>query len=75
MKVLGRIKKWRELVQNSIRSTFIGFPVKPKRISSSCSTLEEAQLDRVGCFQYSPADGAPANDLPDQIPDDIKQQR
>ena len=37
--------------------------------------LQEAQLDRVGCFQYSPVDGASANELPDPVPDDIKQQR
>ena len=37
--------------------------------------LEEAQLDRVGCFQYSPVEGAPANELAEHVPDEIKQQR
>ncbi len=37
--------------------------------------LKEARLDRVGCFQYSPVDGASANDLPDQVPDDVKEDR
>ncbi|XNM64367.1 hypothetical protein ACLK2H_04970 [Escherichia coli] len=37
--------------------------------------LKEARLDRVGCFQYSPVDGASANDLPDQAPDDVKEDR
>src|SRR3546814_13784487 len=37
--------------------------------------MSEAQLDRVGCFQYSPVQGARANDLPDHIPDDVKQDR
>lgn len=37
--------------------------------------LEEAELDRVGCFKYSPVEGAKANDLPDHVPEDIQQQR
>ncbi len=37
--------------------------------------LKEAQLDRVGCFTYSPVEGATANDLPDHVPEEIKQQR
>ncbi len=77
-KVLGRIKKWREICPDlTIRSTFIvGFPGETEEdFQELLDFLEEAQLDRVGCFQYSPVDGAPANDLPDHVPDDIKQER
>ncbi len=77
-KVLGRIKKWREICPDlAIRSTFIvGFPGETEEdFQMLLDFLKEAQLDRVGCFKYSPVDGAPANDLPDQIPEDIKQER
>ncbi|MFL0798092.1 MAG: 30S ribosomal protein S12 methylthiotransferase RimO [Cellvibrionaceae bacterium] len=77
-KVLGRIKKWREICPDlTIRSTFIvGFPGETEEdFQYLLDWLEEAQLDRVGCFQYSPVDGAPANDLADQVPDDVKQDR
>jgi len=37
--------------------------------------LEQAQLDRVGCFKYSPVEGAKANELPDQVPEDVKEER
>ncbi len=77
-KTLERIKSWREQVPNlTIRSTFIvGFPGETEAdFQELLHFLEEAQLDRVGCFQYSPVDGAKANDLPDPVPDDIKQER
>ena len=52
------------------------FPAKPKASSRNCSTfLEEAQLDRVGAFAYSPVDGAKANELPDPVAEEVKQER
>ena len=77
-KTLERIKAWRELCPDLvIRSTFIvGFPGETEDdFQMLLDWLEEAQLDRVGCFQYSPVDGATANDLPDPVPDEIKQER
>ncbi len=77
-KVLGRIKKWREICPDlTIRSTFIvGFPGETEEdFQELLDFLEEAQLDRVGCFKYSPVDGARANDLPDHIPEEIQQER
>ncbi|MFT5722606.1 MAG: ribosomal protein S12 methylthiotransferase [Motiliproteus sp.] len=77
--ILERIQKWRALCPElTIRSTFIvGFPGETEQdFQCLLDFLEQAQLDRVGCFQYSPVAGAPANDL-DQEPvsDEIKQQR
>lgn len=77
-KVLDRIKQWRDICPDlTLRSTFIvGFPSETDDdFEQLLDFLEEAQLDRVGCFQYSPVEGAPANDLPDQVDDDIKQER
>ncbi|OYT94592.1 MAG: 30S ribosomal protein S12 methylthiotransferase RimO, partial [Pseudomonas sp. PGPPP3] len=78
-KTLARIKNWREICpQLTIRSTFIvGFPGETEEdFQYLLNWLTEAQLDRVGCFQYSPVEGAPANDLDlDVVPDDIKQDR
>jgi ribosomal protein S12 methylthiotransferase len=77
-KTLERIKSWREQVPNlTIRSTFIvGFPGETEEdFQELLDFLTEAQLDRVGCFQYSPVEGAKANELPDHVPDDIKQER
>ena len=77
-RTLERIKSWREQVPNlTIRSTFIvGFPGETEDdFQQLLEFLKEAQLDRVGCFQYSPVEGAKANDLPDHVPDDIKQER
>jgi ribosomal protein S12 methylthiotransferase len=77
-KTLERIKAWREICPDLvIRSTFIvGFPGETEDdFQMLLDWLEEAQLDRVGCFQYSPVDGATANDLPDPVPDEIKQGR
>jgi len=77
-KVLERIKSWR--VKNPdmiIRSTFIvGFPGETEAdFQMLLDWLREAQLDRVGCFKYEPVKGAKANDLPDAVPEDVKQDR
>jgi ribosomal protein S12 methylthiotransferase len=75
---LARIKAWREICPDiAIRSTFItGFPGETEDdFNMMLDFLEEAQLDRVGCFTYSAVDGAKANDLPGQIPEAIKQER
>lgn len=77
-KVLERIQRWRELCPDlTLRSTFIvGFPGETDAdFEQLLDFLEEAQLDRVGCFQYSPVEGAQANELPDPVDDDIKQER
>ena len=77
-KVLGRIKQWREICPElTIRSTFVvGFPGETEEdFQILLDFLEEAQLDRVGCFKYSPVEGAKANALPDHVPEDIQQQR
>ncbi|MBN2647298.1 MAG: 30S ribosomal protein S12 methylthiotransferase RimO [Thiotrichales bacterium] len=77
-KTLERIKQWREQVPNlTIRSTFIvGFPGETEEeFQDLLDFLEEAQLDRVGCFQYSPVNGAVANDLAPPVPDEVKQDR
>ena len=78
-RTLERIKRWRELCPElTIRSTFIvGFPGETEEdFQYLLDWLTEAQLDRVGCFQYSPVDGAPANDMElEPVPDDVKQER
>ncbi len=77
-KVLGRIKAWREVCPElTIRSTFIvGFPGETEDdFQQLLDFLDEAQLDRVGCFTYSPVEGAPANSLADQVPEEVKLQR
>lgn len=77
-KILKRIAKWREICPDvCIRSTFIvGFPGETDEdFEMLLDFIEEAQLDRVGCFQYSPVDGADANELPSPVADEIKQQR
>ncbi|MDO9618455.1 MAG: 30S ribosomal protein S12 methylthiotransferase RimO [Pseudomonas sp.] len=77
-KTLARIKNWREICPElTIRSTFIvGFPGETEEdFQYLLDWLTEAQLDRVGCFQYSPVEGAPANLLDHHVPDDIKQDR
>lgn len=77
-KSLQRIKAWREQCPElTIRSTFIvGFPGETDEdFEELLAFLEEAQLDRVGCFQYSPVEGATANELPNPVPDEIKQER
>lgn len=75
---LARIKAWREICPEiTVRSTFItGFPGETEDdFNLLLEFLEEAQLDRVGCFAYSAVDGAKANDLPNQVPEEIKQAR
>ncbi|MCK0536431.1 30S ribosomal protein S12 methylthiotransferase RimO [Alcanivorax quisquiliarum] len=75
---LERIRKWREICPDlTIRSTFIvGFPGETDEdFELLLDWLEAAELDRVGCFTYSPVDGAPANELPDPVPEDIAAQR
>ncbi|MEP6390186.1 MAG: 30S ribosomal protein S12 methylthiotransferase RimO [Halioglobus sp.] len=77
-KSLDRIRSWREICPDiTLRSTFIvGFPGETDdEFETLLDFLEEAQLDRVGCFQYSPVAGAAANDLPDHVPDELKQER
>jgi ribosomal protein S12 methylthiotransferase len=77
-KVLDRVRAWRALCPEiTIRSTFIaGFPGETEaEFSELLSFLEEAQLDRVGCFAYSPVEGAAANDLPGALPDDVREER
>ncbi len=77
-KTLERIKKWREICPDiTIRSTFIvGHPGETEEdFEHLLNFLEEAQLDRVGCFQYSPVEGAPANDIEGIVPGDVKQER
>jgi ribosomal protein S12 methylthiotransferase len=77
-KVLARLRGWRETCPDiTIRSTFIvGFPGETEaEFSELLSFLEEAQLDRVGCFAYSPVDGAAANELPGAMPDEVKEER
>lgn len=75
---LERIKKWREQVPNLVlRSTFVvGFPGETEEdFQILLDWLDDAELDRVGCFKYSPVEGAKANDLPDHVPEDIQQDR
>ncbi len=75
---LARIKSWRDICPDIIvRSTFIaGFPGETEDdFKMLLDFLEEAQLDRVGCFAYSAVDGASANALPDQVPEEVKQER
>ena len=75
---LARIKAWRAICPAiTIRSTFIaGFPGETEReFEELLEFLEEAQLDRVGCFAYSPVDGAVANALPDPVPRELREER
>lgn len=77
-KTLDRIHRWRQTCPDiTLRSTFIvGFPGETEaEFAELLEFLEEAQLDRVGCFQYSPVAGAAANALPDPVPDEVKQER
>jgi ribosomal protein S12 methylthiotransferase len=76
--VLVRIKQWRDICPDiTLRSTFIvGFPGETEEeFEELLDFLEEAQLDRVGAFAYSPVDGAAANALPDHIPPEVQQER
>ncbi|MBZ4202392.1 MAG: 30S ribosomal protein S12 methylthiotransferase RimO [Methylovulum sp.] len=75
---LERINAWRALCPEiTLRSTFIvGFPGETEEeFTELLAFLTEARLDRVGCFAYSPVQGAVANDLPNAVPEEIKQER
>lgn len=75
---LERIQAWRKICPDiTIRSTFIvGFPGETEQeFEELLAFLEAAQLDRVGCFEYSPVTGAKANELPDAVPDEVKAER
>lgn len=77
-RTLERIKRWREICPElTLRSTFIvGFPGETEDdFEMLLDFLREAKIDRAGCFKYSPVDGATANDLPDQIPEEVKEDR
>ena len=77
-RTLERIHHWREICPKiTLRSTFIvGYPGETEQdFELLLDFLEKAQLDRVGCFPYSPVEGAAANELANQVPDEIKQQR
>jgi ribosomal protein S12 methylthiotransferase len=77
-KVLDRVRAWRrERPAMTIRSTFIvGFPGETDaEFEELLAFLDEASLDRVGCFAYSPVEGAAANALPDPVPDAVKEER
>ncbi len=75
---LARIERWRAICPGlTLRSTFIvGFPGETEQeFGQLLAFLEEAQLDRVGCFTYSPVEGATANALPDPVANEIKEER
>jgi len=75
---LDRIRAWRSICPEiTIRSTFIaGFPGETDaEFEELLNFLDAAQLDRVGCFAYSPVDGAAANALPDPVPDAVREER
>jgi ribosomal protein S12 methylthiotransferase len=75
---LKRIQSWREICPElTLRSTFVvGFPGETEReFEELLEFLEEAQLDRVGCFAYSPVEGAAANALPGLVPEEVKEER
>ncbi|MDF2619084.1 MAG: MiaB-like tRNA modifying enzyme YliG [Xanthobacteraceae bacterium] len=77
-KTLARIQKWRQDCPDlTLRSTFIvGFPGETDaEFQELIDFLDEAELDRVGCFKYEPVAGAPANDLGVAIPDEVKEER
>ena len=77
-RTLERIKQWREICPDLIlRSTFIvGFPGETEEdFQMLLDFLKEAQLDRVGCFKFSPVEGAPATEMADQVPEDVKEER
>ncbi|MGA6580152.1 radical SAM protein, partial [Providencia sp. NPDC089923] len=77
-RTLERIKRWREVCPElTLRSTFIvGFPGETEEdFQMLLDFLAEAKLDRVGCFKYSPVEGAKANELEDQVPEEIKEER
>ncbi|MDE1936038.1 30S ribosomal protein S12 methylthiotransferase RimO [Bradyrhizobium sp.] len=77
-KTLARIKSWRaQCPELALRSTFIvGFPGETDSdFAELLDWLEEAEIDRLGCFKYEPVSGAPANALGPAVPDEVKQER
>ncbi len=77
-KILERIARWREICPDlTLRSTFlVGFPGETNAdFEYLLQWLEEARLDRVGCFKYEPVRGAPANDLAEPVPGEVKEER
>ncbi len=77
-KTLDEISAWRSACPDiTLRSTFIvGYPGETEQeFETLLDWLDEAQLDRVGCFKYENVDGARSNDLPDHIPEEVKQER
>jgi ribosomal protein S12 methylthiotransferase len=75
---LERVRAWRAICPDiAIRSTFIaGFPGETEaEFRELLDFLGEAELDRVGCFAYSPVEGAKANDLPGALPDELREER
>ena len=78
IKTLGRIQRWRDMCPDlTLRSTFItGFPGETEDdFKHLLDWLQEAQLDRVGCFKYEAVEGAPANALPNPVAEEVKQER
>ncbi|MBN6063937.1 30S ribosomal protein S12 methylthiotransferase RimO [Aggregatibacter actinomycetemcomitans] len=77
-RTLERIQQWREICPElTLRSTFIvGFPGETEEdFQMLLDFLKAAQLDRVGCFKFSPVEGAPATDMADQVPEKVKEER
>ena len=77
-RTLERIKQWREICPDlTLRSTFIvGFPGETEEdFQMLLDFLKEAQLDRVGCFKFSPVEGAPATEMAGQVPEEVKEER
>ncbi|WEE27587.1 30S ribosomal protein S12 methylthiotransferase RimO [Aeromonas hydrophila] len=77
-RTLERIQKWREICPEiTLRSTFIvGFPGKTEEeFQMLLDFIDKAELDRVGCFKYSPVEGAKANELPDPVPEEVQEER
>ncbi|HYG06412.1 MAG TPA: 30S ribosomal protein S12 methylthiotransferase RimO [Stenotrophomonas sp.] len=77
-KTLERVQRWRAICPEiTLRSTFIvGFPGETEaEFEALLDFLDQAQLDRVGAFAYSPVEGASANALPDPVPEEVKQER
>ncbi|MBJ6126165.1 30S ribosomal protein S12 methylthiotransferase RimO [Microvirga splendida] len=77
-KTLERIHKWREICPDlAIRSTFIvGFPGETEEdVDFLMQWLKDAKIDRAGCFQYEPVQGAPANDIAGAVPPEVKEER
>jgi len=78
VKTLDRIKAWRAMAPDlAIRSNFIvGFPGETEEdFEFLLDWLEEAEIDRIGCFEYEPVTGAPANDIEGVVPDEVKRDR